>query len=338
MDTESQQEIGGYFGLSLPDYGNPFPDSFIRFQSARAALRAVLQHCNFQRVMLPAYICDSVVQAVTDAGKTAELYDLDDHLYPKLSLRAIPKDSVLIYVNYFGLCESNISRLLDSFPPGQIIVDNTQALFQLPTDALATIYSPRKFVGVPDGGLLAAPSLKIELPMQEDRGSIARMNHLLMRLAYTGKEGYSSFIEAGASLDNTKPLNMSRLTARILSSIDMTAVKSQRRRNFRHLAAVLDKHNLHNWQLGPDAVPLCYPLVCDRNVESLKEELADRRIYIPTYWRDAQKRIENNGIEHALIHCMLPVPCDQRYSSGQLDMVIHSIISELDRSRIHAWK
>lgn len=330
MDTDSPHEIGGYFGLSLPDHGNPFPDSFIRFQSGRAALRAALEHCDFQRVMLPAYICDSVVQAVADAGKTVELYELDDHLYPKLSSRAISKEQLLIYVNYFGLCEGNISRLLNSFPPAQLIIDNTQALFEPPTHALATIYSPRKFVGVPDGGLLVATGLDVQPAIHEDGGSIARMSHLLLRLAYSAREGYPSFIEAGNSLCNTKPLRMSRLTARILSSIDMAAVKSQRRQNFCQLAAALNKHNLRNWRLGPETAPLCYPLVSNRNAESLKKNLADQGIYIPTYWRDAEKRIKNDGIERALTTCMLPVPCDQRYSSNQLDRVVQSIISELD--------
>lgn len=36
-------EIGGFLELALPDFGDPFPSSFLRFQSARSALRAVLE-------------------------------------------------------------------------------------------------------------------------------------------------------------------------------------------------------------------------------------------------------------------------------------------------------
>ena len=56
-------EIGGYFGLDLPNYGDPFPTT-LKFQSGRAALRAVLEYTNIEQVFLPIYICDTVSRAV----------------------------------------------------------------------------------------------------------------------------------------------------------------------------------------------------------------------------------------------------------------------------------
>lgn len=321
-------EIGGYFGLDLPDCGDAFPD-VIKYQSGRAALRAALECAGITRVMLPSYICDSVIQAIIDAGAVVETYRLDDSLYPKCLPDSLPDKCALLYVHYFGLCAANVKRLLQEIPSNQLIIDNSQALFALPTKALATIYSPRKFVGVPDGGLLVASGLEINVPEDEDKGSFARMRHLLLRMAYTAQNGYPDYIESEKSLENTQPLRMSRLTSRILASIDMTTVKRWRRENYLALATSLDKYNDIKWELDSESVPLCYPLIVGWEVEHLRKALAGKGIYIPTYWPDARPRV-SDGIEHLLTNCCLAVPCDQRYSLDQMTYLTDEIVFSLN--------
>jgi hypothetical protein len=322
-------EIGGYFCLDLPDYGDTFPNT-LRFQSGRAALRALLESAGIKRVMLPVYICNAVTQAVIDSGAVIENYFLDDSLYPK-DLPDQPLDNhALLYVNYFGLCQKNIVRLNEVFPNKHLIVDNSHALFSQPTDELAAIYSPRKFIGVPDGGLLVTSCLAIKEPEYEDTESIGRMRHLLLRMAYTAQDGYPDFLEAESSLGNTRPLRMSRLTKRILASINMETVRRRRRDNFLTLASRLNKYNQLKWELDSDSVPLCYPLVMDVEVEAPKKELARKGIYIPTYWPEVKQRVQPGGIEHRLTNCCLAVPCDHRYSPVQMSRLADEIDTVLD--------
>lgn len=158
---DSLTEIGGYFELDLPEHGDPFSNT-LKFQSARAALRAVLESTDVSQVLLPIYICDAVVQAVIDSGAVVNPYFLDNSLYPKILPNPLPEKSVLLYVNYFGLCDVNIERLSQCIPKKQLIIDNSQALFSLPINALATIYSIRKYLGVPDGGLLISKCLRLK--------------------------------------------------------------------------------------------------------------------------------------------------------------------------------
>lgn len=322
-------EMGGYFGLDMPDHGDAFPYT-IKFQSGRAALRALLQGAGIEKIFLPAYICDSVIQSVIDAGAVAETYELDDSLYPAGLTDAFPEKSALLYVNYFGLCEANVFRLLHAFPNKQLIIDNSQALLARPTRALASIYSPRKFVGVPDGGLLVAPELRLEEPEQEDAGSLGRMKHLLIRMASAAQDGYHDYLEAERSLGDTTPLRMSQLTQRILASVDMAVVANKRRENFSVLAGCLDKWNLHKWILDSGSVPLCYPLLVDGDVQQIKKTLVQKNIYIPTYWQEARSRVAE-GIEHRLINSCLAVPCDQRYSPDQMLDLANEIIQIIDR-------
>jgi hypothetical protein len=325
---EPSDEIGGYFGLELPDHGDAFPTA-IGFQSARAALRAVLESANTARVLLPAYICDPVIRAVVDAGAMVETYGLDDSLYPRDLPHRLSKNTVVLYVNYFGLCGTNVRRLLEVVPRCQLIVDNSQALLTPPTMGFATLYSPRKFVGVPDGGLLVT-ALTIGAPKREDTGSLGRMTHLLQRMAHTAQDGYVDFLASEDSLSDTTPLRMSRLTRHVLSSIDMTAVKRKRRDNFATLAIRLDEYNVHGRQLDAESAPLCYPLVLPRNVERLKSALLAKRVYVPTYWPEVRSRAYG-GIENELTNCCLMLPCDQRCSPDQMSSLADTIVSCLDR-------
>lgn len=320
--TEPLTEIGGYFGLDLPNYGDLYPDA-IKFQSGRAAIRAVLECNGITRVMMPAYICDSIIKSAVDAGVEVEIYDLDELLYPKNLPRVLPDQCAFIYVNYFGLCQQNISQLLDELPGDRLIIDNSHALFATHSDALATIYSPRKFVGLPDGGLLrASPLLRITPPMEEDRESFERMRYLLTRMAYSAREGYADFEKARNSLRDTSPLAMSRLTQRLMKSIRWDQVIERRRENYTVMARMMDAINDTHWTLGENDVPLCYPLTlrgCEIN--KTKIELAALNVFTATYWPDALPRIKANTIEAALINETLFLPIDQRLEYAQVEAV-----------------
>lgn len=313
-------EIGGYFGLDLPCYADLYPEA-LKFQSGRAAIRAMLESAGIERVMLPAYVCDSVIKAVVDSGAMVETYTLNESLYPKDLPRRLPERCALLYVNYFGLCQKNISRLLVEIPGDRLIIDNSQALFAEHEDVLATIYSPRKFAGVPDGGLLrVSPTLNVALPMEEDKASIERMRSLLVRMAYSAREGYADFQKIAISLKDTTPLAMSRLTQRLMKSIPWDQMAERRRENFMVMAQKLDALNDMHWKLGEHDVPMCYPLTLrGRQIEKIKAKLVARNIFVPVYWKDALPRIAPDSIEVVLTNETLFLPIDQRLNRVQTE-------------------
>ncbi len=322
-------EIGGYFGLDLPNYGDPFPNTY-KFQSGRAALRAVLEASDIKSVFLPVYICDAVVQAAVDSGVVIERYELDDFLYPKNLPNPLPEKSVVLYVNYFGLCDKNVDCLLGEIQKKQLIIDNSHSLFSSSKNTMAAIYSVRKFIGVPDGGLLVSNLLDIKMPESEDEVSLERMRALLLRVAYSARAGYMSYVKNEKTLNNTKPLRMSRLTNRLMASIDMTMVKRVRRENFLELAGQLDNVNKFKWLISLDSVPLCYPLLLNENVDRIKKILIEKGVFIPTYWPEVKSRAAYNSLEYRLTNHCLFVPCDHRYATTQMKDVAMEIIAGLE--------
>ena len=170
----------------------------------------------------------------------------------------------------------------------------------------------------------------IEMPEDEDTGSFVRFKHLILRMAYSARAGYPSYMESEKTLDNTKPLNMSRLTKRLLSSIEIGVVKGRRKDNFKELSLYLDKFNKFKWDVGTDMVPLCYPLLLEKNVDKLREVFSIQGIFIPTYWPDIESIVAYDSLEYRLLHHCLFVPCDQRYTTSEMNNVALEISTCLE--------
>lgn len=329
----SFSEVGGYFGLDLPDYGDLYTDA-VKFQSGRSAMQAVLECNGIDRVMMPSYICDSIIKSAADAGVEVELYDLDESLYPKKLPLELSSGCVFLYVNYFGLCQQNVFRLLEVLPSNQLVVDNSHALFATSTQALASVYSPRKFAGLPDGGMLiASPSLKITPPMEEDQGSFGRMRHLLTRMAYSAQEGYADFDAARNSLKEQPVLAMSRLTQRLMRGIRWDQVNERRRKNYIVMAQLMDANNDMHWTLGDKDVPLCYPLMIKgRDMSEIKKELIALNVFTATYWPDVIPRVKLNTIESSLVFETLFLPIDQRLEAWQVEEIAMLVLKLVGKS------
>lgn len=307
--------IGGYFELELPLARSPFfyPGA-IGFQSARAAFLALLRAGKPRRVWLPYYICGTMAASIAQTSSEVAYYKIDENLHLAEDVR-LKKGEWLLYVDYFGIRRSYARSLLDRFDPESLIIDSSQALFSRPYDCLATIYSPRKFLGVPDGGLIVS-SVPIDTPQLVDKGSFERAISLLKRMAFSPEEGYAEHQQAEMTLFDQQPMRMSCLTCKILSTVDSDAIHRTRNANFLYLHERLGQYNALSIDPAELNGPLCYPLLTE-NI-GLREALIKRRVFVATYWQDVLKLVDDASIEKRLVQGIIPLPCDQRY--GEMEM------------------
>ncbi|WP_327438521.1 hypothetical protein [Pseudomonas donghuensis] len=313
--------IGGYFELELPPGGpGPYPGAF-KFQSARAAFCALLRAGRPRRVWVPRYICDAMLAPLKVVGIAVEFYTLEEDFSVAADLQ-LQADEWLLYVNYFGLCSLQQQRLLQRFNPAQVVFDHAQAFFTPPLDCLATIYSPRKFFGLPDGGLMVTRLPGVE-PAEVDEGALLRATHLLKRLAGTPESGYADYQNAERSLEDVEPKRMSVLTERLFTSIDYAAVKEKRNENFRFLHHALAGSNTLSLDLDLVDGPLCYPMLPTTSVSHAS--LAKQRIFVARYWPDVMARTCPGDRERLFCERLLPLSCDQRYGKSDLLNVINTV-------------
>lgn len=314
MNKRHPKAIGGYFELELPLQQYRLYSKAISFQSARAAFYALLVEGRPNRVWMPRYICDSMLAPLRATETELVFYNIDQALGVSDDVK-IKDGDWLLYANYFGVCAAQEDRLLERFSSSQIIFDHSQAFFSPPRDCLATIYSPRKFFGVPDGGLLFT-SLHVIEPAEIDTGSVVRCTHLLTRLDSTPEDGYLNFKNAEETFCDMQPRRMSLLTDRLLMSIDYDACKMQRNTNFHFLHERLSHRNNLNVGISRIDGPMCYPLLVDD--VAIRQRLLANRIFVPTYWPEVDSRVQAESFERHLLDKCFPLPCDQRYSQEDM--------------------
>ena len=316
-----QPAIGGYFELELPAPTAPLHPRSLRFQSARAAFMALLSHkTTIKRVWMPRYICDCMLAPVNAARKEMHFYSFEDGFSIPENVE-LGSEDLLLYVNYFGVCSRQADSLLGRFDPTQIVLDCSQAMYATPRECLATLYSPRKFFGLPDGGLMLT-ALPITLPVVQDDSSGARLRHLISRLSTEPEIGYADFQRAEQSLDDLEPRRLSILSERLLASVDHDASRQVRNRNFEYLRAHLDGSNTLTFSGSVDG-PLCYPYLPRKTLR--RSRLIQKRIFVPTYWPEVRSRVSKGSFELDLVDRCLPLPCDQRYSLTNLDRILDAL-------------
>ncbi|MDN3434308.1 hypothetical protein QMA03_07780 [Pseudoalteromonas sp. APC 3356] len=314
--------IGGYNQLSLISLNTQLGTEAYKFQSARAALYAYLSATKIKTLYVPNYICDSIFPALKSLAVEIKFYSINERLLPidcpKLTKKS---DSRILLVNYFGLLNKQIKKLT-AVEPELFIVDNSQALFCEHIEGTTSIYSPRKFLGIPDGGFLRTAE-KINMPETMYDAS-ENVGHLLLRAAGDVQAGYARFLTAEQALECFIPKKISVISAHLIKCADLNAIKVKRRRNYKIL---YNKFKLLNQLQFPinDHVPLCYPLKLGVNVTKICKELISSGIYLPRYWcSDYSGEVGINMFESTLF-----LPIDERICTTELLQLVKLIRDKL---------
>ena len=262
---------------------------------------------------IPYFLCDSVSTLCEKNGFSYEYYYISKDFYPIFDFK-LNKDEYLYVVNYYGqISNSDIIKLQKKYK--NVILDNVQAFFQKNVPGIDTIYSCRKFFGVPDGAYLATSSVlsdEISIDVSKDR-----MKHILGRFEGAAYEYYSDFRNSDEMFENLELRSMSKLTHNLLGAIDYSKAKRRREKNFMELHNKLGAFN--KLQLKKPKGPYAYPFYCKNGME-VKKKLAEKKIYVATLWPNVLSM--DDGIEKDYAENILPLPCDQRYNKTDMQYLI----------------
>lgn len=317
-----EKEIGGYIELYRYE-GKMLYDDGIKLNCAKNCLAYLLEKKNIKRVLVPYYLCDSIFDVLRTYNIKTIYYHLNEKLLPIIQDTSYDEDTWLYLVNYYGMIEEeNIRYFTTKFQ--HIILDNVQAYFKSPLKmggVLHTFYSCRKFFGVPDGAILYSDILDdddIEIDV-----SHRRMGYLLGRFEESASCFYESYKKNNYALRNLPIMRMSRLTENLLNGINYDEIKKIRTENYRILHKGLKGINMLDI---PDIIEgaFAYPLYI-RNGDYIREALIKEKIYVPQLWPNVLCQ-KGETLEYSMAKNLLPLPCDQRYSSVEMDLIIKKCI------------
>jgi hypothetical protein len=317
----SYDPIGGYFEMEIGNCSSNFHSKAIALNTGRNSLELILKNININRIYIPYYICDVILEPIKKFDLDYRFYFLDNKFYPLVD--SIKDNEALLYVNYFGIFTRNVKKLSEQY--NNLIIDNTQAFFSEHIEGTYSFYSPRKFFGVPDGGF-AYINKCIALDIETDK-SYERFSHLIKRVDEGPEEGYRDFKENDEKLKNLPIRKMSKLTKKLLKNVDFEKVRKIRNENFAYLHNNLEKNNELRDIIAGENVngPMVYPYLQKDNV-NLKTFLIKNKVFVATYWPNVSKWIDDeNSFELYLYNNLIPLPIDQRYNKNDMKIVLELI-------------
>ena len=306
-------EIGGY--LAFPTHkGKMLYGKKILLNSCRSCLEYLIREKKIQRIYIPFYICEVIEDVCRENGVNINHYHLNKDLYPDIS--DIPQGAYLLIVNYYGILSTKYINGLSRYY--QVIIDNTQSYFSKPLKNVYTIYSCRKYFGVPDGGILAGCKNMETYHSLGTSYSYDKVMHLIGRYERTANEFYPIYLMNEKKLGEEGLLKMSLFTKNLLSSIDYRHVKNKRRKNFSTYKKELG--SINELKINFKNATFAYPFH-HKNAEKIKKKLLEKEIYIPTLWTNCLK-LDEGSLEYRLAKYTLPLPCSQDVKKDDIYKII----------------
>lgn len=334
--------VGGKFGFpitfpqkpSFPEFltGNP-----ALLSNARSGIKLIIDQLKPPQVWLPSYLCPTIISAIDQKISRINFFPISDSLtlVSDEFLSLLRPHDLFLFIDYFGFPfdEGIIEEVKHC--GCTVLRDCSQALFfDFKNDKLSDfhLFSPRKFLGVPDGGILQMRynhmlNLTSLLP-PGDASFPFLFQALLLRREfdiYGGSRAWFDLFKKGEAFFSPGNYRMSELSEHLLHfAFNYHEIQLTRRQNFLYLLERL-KHIALFSVLPESVVPLGFPIkVPDR--DGLQKELFKYSIYPPIHWNIAQAVPEEFFQSHNLSQEIMTLPCDQRYDESDMEYIVNAIM------------
>jgi hypothetical protein len=336
MERSTERVIGSVFGLEQGLHGNERSPPFLKGRewllvNARSGIKVLLQLLAPPRVWLPSYLCRSILQAIDGTAAQVSFFAVDEELQCSSSwLARVGKGDLVLLIDYFGFpCDEKCAGQARE-QGAWVLEDASQALLSegVGRNADFVVYSPRKFLGVPDGGILrlnrGLDDSRVDWQRPPGPWWLRTLRAVLLRHEFDSYGGSRQWFELFQQVESEAPIgpySMSELSETLLRySVDYPTVCRRRQENYRYLAEKLGNLALFP-RLPADVVPLGFPIRL-RDREPVRQRLFERRIYPPVHWPIAGIVPENFRDSHHLASEIMTLPCDQRYTVEDMDRIV----------------
>jgi hypothetical protein len=326
--------MGGMFGLpveldasgTLPPFAS---DRAVYMANGRCCLVLLIELLSPARVWLPSYLCPSIIAAVRKTGVPFCFYENDYNLrvLPE-ALAGVLQGDLVVVIDYFGFpAEERVMHQVRE-TGAWLLEDACQAML---TDGIGknadfTLFTPRKFVGIPDGGILVSNRKDIgfeDITLEPPPSPwwMKALSAAVLRREFDLFGGSRLWFELYQELEEGMPMGpyaMSDLSKTLMNTaFDYASIARRRVENYQVLAGELSHLALYP-SLASGVVPLGFPVRLANRNEVLKK-LYGQDLYPPVHWRFRGLVPAEFVKSYRLLDDIMMLPCDQRY--GREDML-----------------
>jgi dTDP-4-amino-4,6-dideoxygalactose transaminase len=280
-----------------------------------------------------------MLQAIGKRISSVRFYEVDyDLSVPSLEwLDKVEPNDLVIAVDYFGFPCNQESKKLAKEQGAWVLEDACQALLSEDVSHYSdfVLYSPRKFLGVADGGILVCnheiPCERITIETLPPTWWLKALSAMVLRREFDLHGSSRRWVELFRETEAESPVGfygMSELSALLLRhSFDYRTIAQKRVENYLTLTETLEEQRLFP-VLQPGVVPLGFPIrVKDR--DRIRQTLFDHEIYPPVHWPVQGIVPEEFRDSHKLADEIMTLPCDQRYDQQDMKRMAGILLKEL---------
>lgn len=332
-----------------------FNSSNIKFVSyGRTALKAILISQDIKKILIPSYLCSSILQPLKELNIHYSFYKQDINLSTDINyleyLLYKENFDAFLCLNYFGLNTSN-KKILKKLVKNMdllFIEDITHSFLNEEYDDDTDFYfaSLRKWVPIPDGAFITGLNKDINFDStvydsiwSNKLSSMLAKNDYLKNNLGDKLLILNNFNTAEELLDkDIKISEMSSISKYILSKQNWENISKTRIDNYNFLLTNLPKNNIIRPFISTKPivnVPLGFIITCEYR-DKLKQHLINNKIYPPIHWILPDEIIQENDLFKESIDLsksILTIPCDQRYDINDMKRIIYvlnNFINEYD--------
>ena len=300
-----------------------------RFVNARSALAVLLERLSPRHIWLPSYLCDSVLVAVEQMRIPCRFFPVNSRLRCAnyTWLEDVRPHDVVVTISYFGFSADEIVVCKAKERGAWVVEDASQALLmdEAATAADFVLFSPRKFVGVPDGGILvsyAAHGIReVILSSPPDEWWLQAYSACSLRRDYEQFGVETDWFRRFQHSEAEAPCGRFSMTGfsemLLMRAFDYSDIAARRRTNYQSLLGPLSHLALFP-ELPPKVVPLGFPIRVS-NRDAVREALFQESIFPPVHW-SLKGMVPDEFVEsHELSREILTLVCDQRYGPAEMD-------------------
>jgi len=330
--------IGGVFGfVDLSKIEGQFPP-FVEGRelllcNARSGIHVLSSLLKPQAVWMPSFLCDVMLKAVQNHD--VRFYEVDSDLQISRDwLDNVQKGELVVFIDYFGFKFDSSLAMDIKQRGGWVLEDACQALHTSHVGKFSdfVLFSPRKFLNVPDGAILRYNAdldfPEIQLQNAPTLWWLKTLNATLLRREFDLYGADRSWFQLFQETDSDGPIGpyaMSVLAKTLLENcFDYSSISRKRIENYQIL-----NHHLSQFALFPklpsDVVPLGYPIRLT-NRDHVRQILFDHNIYPPVHWPIREIVPQKFVRSHHLADTILTLVCDQRYNSTDMERTAEIVL------------
>jgi hypothetical protein len=297
------------------------------------------------KVLLPSYLCPSIVTTLEQRGLTCAHYQVNEDLSIDLAdaVRKIERPGAFLFINYFGFLHPPRTRAFfqELRASGVIVIeDNAQAGFTPHPSGDFILNSLRKFVPY-DGGYLITrrdmtPTLRRYAPRPDSarlaaiRAYRARLGEYLRHGAGEHSDLAALFQEAESAYERDLVVPGDERERAAIERLDWARIRQVRRENYTVLWGLIQSipelQPIYPAQPG-EGIPLGLPVYLNGVPRSrVLNRLARAQIGPLVHWAE----IRRPALAAAMARKMLTLPIDQRAGRKEMEYLALLLVRAIE--------